>query len=606
MKKFKFLYSMMALAAGLSFTACSNGSDDEEGGSVTPGGPDAPAVVDNGTFTASKLMGVVTSSGFPLKGVTVTNGTLTATTDANGVFSFDQVNVVGGRAVLKFSKEGYVDVVRSRPQVDGDLWNVAMRSTSDWQVATETYSSATTHTLSSGLMQVEMPDGYKDAATGAAYTGNVTAQMVYLSPDDYDFADAMPGGDLAAIRADNSEAQLVSYGMIHVSMTGEGGQKLQLADGKTAKLTFPIPNSLQDKTPEQIPLWTFDEETGLWKEEGMATLQGSVYVGTVSHFSWANLDYPEKRATLQVTVKDTNGKPLPYIPVVLDGQTTYRTNAKGTFECFVPANNAMDAVVLTESYANLSEPVKVAVPSLSGGETKSITITLPATSVVSGKVTNEGTGSRIVSITIFYGDDMGMSTASTCSDLFGNYQIYAPVGYKGEATIVARAADGTRALQTITLDGTDKVVNININSSAVAAGAGQIVITNSKGEKNVINLPEVDSEATWVGVSMKGDILIVHFEAMDTFDRSFDRIQFQIPNYSTEKTAYENVAVQYMHEGSYQWANINVTATVNVVKKGSRYYFTMEDAHGTYDTQGTNDEVTLDAEFNLPEISVAE
>ncbi|MBQ9363828.1 MAG: hypothetical protein IJT97_10500 [Bacteroidaceae bacterium] len=602
MKNLKFLFGFMTLLASLTFMACSSGSDDE-GNNVPPPDPVVP-VPDNGTFTASKLTGVVTAYGFPLKGVTVTNGTETAKTDNNGVFTFDKVNVVGGRTVLKFSKEGYIDVVRSRPQVDGDQWNISMIELEDWQrVNTITFSSESPMNVTVGTMKIVMPDGYKDASTGAAYSGQVTAQVVYLSPDDDDFADAMPGGDLAAIRADNSDAQLISYGMISVNLTGKDGQKLQLADGKTAELTFPIPESLKDKKPAEIPLWTFDEETGLWKEEGVATLQGETYVGTVCHFSWANLDYPEKRATLKVTVKDSNGKTLPFIPVVLDGEVSYRTNSNGKFECYIPANTAMDAVVKQESYANLSADVKTSVPSLNGGDTYNLAITLPATSVVSGVVTNEGSGSKIVRITIFYGEYMDMSTATVISDMFGNYRIYAPVGYTGEATIVAWASDGTRVTQAVTLDGTDKTVNLTINSEAVASGTGQIAITDSKGEKTVIYLPDADDE--WNGVSESAGILDVNLNTHDTFEQTMERLSFQISGYTPSKEVYEGVSVDYNREVSRGWTGYHVTATVKVVKKDGRYYFTIKNAPSTMDQQGKSTPITLDAEFNMQERTIA-
>jgi hypothetical protein len=100
--------------------------------------------------------------------------------------------------------------------------------------------------------------------------------------------------------------------MTKVEMKDNAGNALQLKDGKEAQLTFPIPESLKDKTPNQIPLWSFNESTGLWEEEGIATLQNGVYVGTVKHFSWVNLDWPETRVTVNIKVKTTTGKVVPW------------------------------------------------------------------------------------------------------------------------------------------------------------------------------------------------------------------------------------------------------------------------------------------------------
>ena len=38
-------------------------------------------------------------------------------------------------------------------------------------------------------------------------------------------------------------------------------------------------------------LWYFDEDAGLWKEEGSATLSGNVYTANVSHLSYWNEEH---------------------------------------------------------------------------------------------------------------------------------------------------------------------------------------------------------------------------------------------------------------------------------------------------------------------------
>lgn len=70
-------------------------------------------------------------------------------------------------------------------------------------------------------------------------------------------------------------------------------------------MTFPIPETMRDNPPPTIPLWYFDDESGLWVEEGIATLQGDVYVGEVGHFSWHNLDVPAERVSISGKVTDS-------------------------------------------------------------------------------------------------------------------------------------------------------------------------------------------------------------------------------------------------------------------------------------------------------------
>ena len=47
-----------------------------------------------------------------------------------------------------------------------------------------------------------------------------------------------------------------------------------------------------------MPLWYFDEQKGMWVEEGVATKQGNQYVGTVNHFTDWNCDIPSEWNTV--------------------------------------------------------------------------------------------------------------------------------------------------------------------------------------------------------------------------------------------------------------------------------------------------------------------
>ena len=46
---------------------------------------------------------------------------------------------------------------------------------------------------------------------------------------------------------------------------------------------------------------------------------GSFYIGTVSHFTWWNCDYPGDRATIKGRVIDCGGNPLPNVTVTIAG-----------------------------------------------------------------------------------------------------------------------------------------------------------------------------------------------------------------------------------------------------------------------------------------------
>jgi len=285
-------------------------------------------------------------SGIALSGVRVTTGSLNTTTNAKGEFSFTQAEVINNRAIIKFEKSGYFSLTRSGVKENEMYINVSLYPKGNSDISLQTKfnsSSAKTLEVSKG-MKVKLPASSIMRADGSAYSGNVNADMLYLDPNNEKFPDMMPGGDLAAIRSDNSEAMLISWGMNNVDLTDDAGNPLQIKGDVPAELTFPIPEGMESSPPATIPLWHFDEEKGIWTESGVATLDGDVYKGTVTHFSWVNLDVPAERVTIKGKVVCDGNKPVPYVSVKV-GQTAGTTNSKGEFSVFVPANTPVTVSV---------------------------------------------------------------------------------------------------------------------------------------------------------------------------------------------------------------------------------------------------------------------
>lgn len=468
---FVFMALLMML---MTFASCSKlqdllneGDDDDDDGGINP-----PELVE-GRMEDIALSGIVRdASGTPIEGVSIVSGSSAATTNTDGFFEFDQIQVVSvpnDRSVVRFSKAGYFDVVRSMDAdddaADGASWEVVMckKENNDF-TSIKTYSSSSDQTLQAGEMKIDMPqDGYKVDGTGVGYTGKVKSEMVYLDPNNERFSEMMPGGDLTAVRTDNSSAQLVSYGMTDLNMYAENGDKLQLKDGCKAKLTFPIPAGMGENPPASIPLWSFNEKTGLWEEEGSAALQGNVYVGEVAHFSWVNLDYPEKQGTVYGYVKDDTGKVLPGVRLSI-GQLLAPTvtNSDGYYSHEVPANTAFSITVKDLYYGGIDQKISVKVPALSPGERRQVDITLPHLVRVYGKVMNErGDGIR----SSVWVQTEKAKTEVLQTDKDGNFNVYVPKDMKGNATVYARTYRGDEVSKDITIKDKDVYVELTVGGS---------------------------------------------------------------------------------------------------------------------------------------------
>lgn len=542
---FVFMALLMML---MTFASCSkiqdllNEGDDDDDDS---GGGNPPELVE-GRMEDIALSGIVRdASGTPIEGVSIVSGSSAATTNTDGFFEFDQIQVVSvlnDRSVVRFSKAGYFDVVRSMDAdddaADGASWEVVMckKENNDF-TSIKTYSSSSDQTLQAGEMKIDMPqDGYKVDGTGVGYTGKVKSEMVYLDPNNERFSEMMPGGDLAAVRSDNSSAQLVSYGMTDLNMYAENGDKLQLKEGCKAKLTFPIPAGMGENPPASIPLWSFNEKTGLWEEEGSATLQGNVYVGEVAHFSWVNLDYPEKQGTVYGYVKDDTGKVLPGVRLSI-GQLLASTVSKsdGYYSHEVPANTDFSITVKDLYYGGIDQKVSVKVPALSPGERRQVDITLPHLVRVYGKVMNErGDGIR----SSVWVQTEKAKTEVLQTDKDGNFNVYVPKDMKGKATVFARTYRGDEVSKDIIIEDKDVYVELTVGGSG-GVNTNMIHIFSDVLGNEAWPIPTYTSPLSGVVILDNAMMLIPE-------KRANILMSIMVAQYDKEKTTYTDGVTAYV------------------------------------------------------------
>ena len=197
--------------------------------------------------------------------------------------------------------------------------------------------------------ELEGPDGLKisfppnsiQSADGSLSNGQVSVAAKWLDPTADNIGEIMPG-DLLGLNSRVEEVALVSYGMMAVELFDENGLNVNIAEGNAATLSFPVPQELMDEAPQEIPLWSFeDEQYGIWAEEGTATLQGNNYVGEVSHFSFWNCDAPFPLVYIEGQLLTPNGTPLANssISIFAEGSNSRRygtTDNEGYFAGKMP------------------------------------------------------------------------------------------------------------------------------------------------------------------------------------------------------------------------------------------------------------------------------
>lgn len=343
MKKLKNS-SYFIVAILLSLVMVTSCQDDD---AVSNNGPQQEDIPDTfseyfGNEISKDFIGnVIDVNKNPISGVTITIGNETATTDSNGVFIINNATVNQRFGYIKAEKAGYIHASRSIVPTNGTN-KVSIMMLEATVVGTVNSGTVSTVTDSNGS-SVSF-DGNFIKEDGSAYTGSVDVIMHHLDPANDDMPMQMPGMLYAQNQA-GAERMLQTLGMLAVELRGTAGEDLNLAEGSTSEIKIPVDASLLSMAPTTIPLWYFDEVNGYWKEEGQATLQGNMYVGTVSHFSFWNCDIPAEAIVLCVTANNSDDLPLANTKISITSATfgtTYGyTNANGEVCGYVPSGETL-------------------------------------------------------------------------------------------------------------------------------------------------------------------------------------------------------------------------------------------------------------------------
>lgn len=289
---------------------------------------------------ASGINGIVTDqNGQALENVTIDFSGKDYTTDANGYFKVIDEKTTEGGEVLKFSYPGYFDNFKFHiPDAGktGFLRVEMIDRTETGQVNTTTGGTIEIE----GGSKVSFPANAFQTQSGAPYNGEVSVFAHWYDPTANNLNASMPG-DLRALNADQELVQLATFGMIAVELEASNGTRVELRDNIEATLEFPVPESIQGDAPDEIEIWSLDEDSGIWIEENTAQLENGIYVAQVTHFSFWNCDAPFPVVPIYGKLVDSDGNPLSYysicIQVFNDTRTGYGwTDSDGGFRGKVP------------------------------------------------------------------------------------------------------------------------------------------------------------------------------------------------------------------------------------------------------------------------------
>ena len=248
---------------------------------------------------ASSLTGIVTGVVFdqlenPLREVmvSVVGDTAGVPTEAGGRVQLQGVPV-GIPVYLTLEKEGY-STQQVKVTLESDTTEAYFRASLLERSSPVRVGSVENGASIAGADGVKLSipyDGLLDE-DGNRVTGDV---LVSLTPVDVVEQTAAFPGRFEAVDENGAAGGLQSYGVAEFTLSQEG-RDVQLAPGKTASVEIPIYTGGAD-LGDEIALWSVDEETGQWIQEGAgivveseASPTGLALRAEVGHFSWWNCD----------------------------------------------------------------------------------------------------------------------------------------------------------------------------------------------------------------------------------------------------------------------------------------------------------------------------
>lgn len=269
----------------------------------------------------------------------ITIGTATTETDAEGKWRIENVLVPKDRAFIKAFHSSYLHGSKTISVSNESSYQIDIQLLIRGRVGAVGAATGGSIMLSNEKVSLTFPPNVFVNLDGSTYDGQVIVYAQHIDPTTNKGFSTMPG-DLIGLTKNVENVALESYGMLGVELRSEGGSQVQLAPESTATIRLEIPTSLLANAPSSIPLWYFDEEIGVWKEEGQAELLGSRYVGEVKHFTWWNYDEPFDLVRICGEFVNDQGAPLvgtAYIKSQNYGTRSIVTNGIGEFCGFVPA-----------------------------------------------------------------------------------------------------------------------------------------------------------------------------------------------------------------------------------------------------------------------------
>jgi hypothetical protein len=285
---------------------------------------------------------ILDTTGQAVSGVKVKLGDAETKSDSEGDYTLKAIKTQGA---VSFEKSGYVT---GRERVTLEDFTVALDA-----VLLKRGAKVTLNADEGGEVtgergsRVTIPKSAIVDEDGDVVKGDINVYLTPIDPSLPSELRAAPGDFVAD--EDGDQAILESFGMVDITIE-QDGKELNVKDGEVLTAIIPPPSGIADP-PATMPLYSFDEEAGIWVLEGTATYRAERggYEAELPHLSAWNCDQPLEATCEGGKVVDQDGQPVPGARVrgsgvSYAGQSEAVADQDGKFVLPVRKNSEVDII----------------------------------------------------------------------------------------------------------------------------------------------------------------------------------------------------------------------------------------------------------------------
>ncbi|ULQ57928.1 carboxypeptidase-like regulatory domain-containing protein [Flavihumibacter rivuli] len=290
----------------------------------------------------------------PVSGAMVRSGMQATSTDADGRFLFNEIQVNPNGALIEVKKQGFfhhtqlIEIGNSTGfQADISLKEYA----GDYYINSS--SGAILNDGNGALLTIEA-NTLIDKVTNSIYSGQALVHFRWLPPGLQQGHTALP---FSSLGTDQSGEKVIidPYTALMLEISGTNGSSLDILPGKVIQLSLPIPSSLSASSPNSVPIWQYDASKGIWIKKGIANKNGTSYSTTITGLSNTSVGAPLPLSRVTGTIRTSQGGALAMGRYLVrsaseNGKTWWegRTDNDGRMAASLPANQELLLEILND------------------------------------------------------------------------------------------------------------------------------------------------------------------------------------------------------------------------------------------------------------------